>query len=154
MKYAEYKEQKQKEFDALPIFWAFGKEQFKEAMEARGLTAKDTDKIYSLGAGGYYLKTDAQLIHDYMNKPDEMAELMQDYDFAKDAIYEEMCNHEFSINDQGNWDVCNCYYGDRLYGKEEREKYFDAMNWSETTRRAWKDAQARYYRDAEANDWF
>lgn len=165
MKYTEYKEQRQNAFNALPLFWAFGREQFKEQMEKRGLTENDTDKLYRFGdSGAMYLKSDAPIIRkffeDEANRP-KLADLMKEYEFAEDAIYYELCNHEFAINSQGNWDVCNCfaseelpYYGDRYYGKEEREKYFDAMNWSETTRRAWKDAQARYYRDAEEHEWF
>lgn len=36
MTYKEYRDAQQAEFDALPIFWAFGRQQFKQAMEERG----------------------------------------------------------------------------------------------------------------------
>ena len=39
------------------LFFAFGNEQFKEGMESVGLTIDDIDKILSIGAGGYILKT-------------------------------------------------------------------------------------------------
>jgi hypothetical protein len=42
MNYEEWKNTKQKEFDELPIFFAFNDKQFKEAMEERGLTENDT----------------------------------------------------------------------------------------------------------------
>lgn len=39
------------------LFWAFGTGQFKEGMESVGLKETDLDKIISIGAGGYILKT-------------------------------------------------------------------------------------------------
>jgi hypothetical protein len=165
MKYKEWKDARQNEFNALPLFWAFGREQFKKAMEERGLTENDTDKLYRLGdSGAMYLKSDADKINAYFKAQEQkpkLADLMRDYDFAKDAIYYEMCNHEYAINYQRNWDVCNCfadeelpYYGDDYYGKDELNRYFDIMNWGDETRRAWKDAKAQYYKHAEENGWF
>ena len=114
--YEEYKRIKQEEFNALPIFFAFSNDQFRTAMEKRGLTEKDTDKIYSFGMGGFYLRSDAQIIRDYMNKEDEIEELMNIPSFAVSAFEYEMHNHEYGINWQGDYDVCNCFvacsYGD------------------------------------------
>jgi len=39
------------------LFFAFNTEQFKEGMHGVGLTAEETDKILSIGHGGYLLKT-------------------------------------------------------------------------------------------------
>ncbi len=50
------------------IFWAFGKSQFKEGMEKIGLTEKDTDKIYSIGAGGYIRKDRSQAFDDMFKR--------------------------------------------------------------------------------------
>lgn len=110
MTYEEWKNTKQKEFDALPIFFAFNDQQFKEAMEEHGLTENDTDKIYKLGYGGFYLRTDAQKIRDFILKPDELPELMKDPEFAVGAFLYEMQNHEYAINRyQRDFDVCNCF---------------------------------------------
>ena len=46
MTYEEYKTKRQKEFNELPIFYAFSDKQFIEQMEKRGLTIADTVKIY------------------------------------------------------------------------------------------------------------
>ena len=166
MTYTEYRQARQDAFNALPLFWAFNKEQFKEAMEARGLTENDTDKLYKLpnGGGAMYLKTDAPIVRKFFEdseKEPKLSTLMKDFAFAKDAIYYEMCNHEYGINGQGNWDVCSCfadeelpYYGDEYYGAQELEMYFDAMNWGDDTRRAWRAASNQYRKDANENGWF
>lgn len=153
--YEEYKADRQKEFNSLPIFWAFSNEQFKKAMNARGLAETDTDKIYSFGHGGYYLRADAPIIEAYMNKPDELPELMRDFDFAESAIYYEMCNHEYGINWQGDWDVCSAF-GNVAYSEEpdELKRYFDQLGWCEITKSAYIAARRRYFKDADENGWF
>ena len=154
MNYREYREVKQKSFNELPIFFAFGMRQFKEAMEERGLTEKDTDKIYSLGAGGYYLRSDAPLIRAWFSKKDELPELMKNYEFAEDAFFYEMKNHEFGINSQGDWDVCSCF-GDCEYDDSKGgDEYLRDMGYGESTVNAYHGAKARYFRAALDNDWF
>lgn len=154
MNYREYREVKQKSFNELPIFFAFGMRQFKEAMEERGLTEKDTDKIYSLGAGGYYLRSDAPLIRAWFSKKDELPELMKNYEFAEDAFFYEMKNHEFGINSQGDWDVCSCF-GDCEYDDSKGgDEYLRDMGYGESTVNAYHGAKARYFREALENDWF
>ena len=154
--YREYRERRQAEFNALPIFFAFGKEQFKKAMEERGLTENDTDKVYALsgGAGGLYLRKDAQIIRDYFSKPDELPELMKDLEFAEDAFYEEMCNHEYGINWQGDGEVCSCFgYVDYEEG-ENGTGYLRKMGFSGDVVGAYLRAKRRYYKAAEENEWF
>ena len=154
MNYREYREVKQKSFNELPIFFAFGMRQFKEAMEERGLTEKDTDKIYSLGAGGYYLRSDADKIRAWFSKKDMLPELMKNYEFAEDAFFYEMKNHEFGINSQGDWDVCSCF-GDCEYDDSKGgDEYLRDMGYGERTVSAYHGAKARYYKAALENDWF
>lgn len=115
MTYQEYKKARQDEFNNLPIFFAFSNEQFKRAMEERGLTENDVDKVYRFGGtGGFYLKKDADVIRNFMNKPDKLNEYMKNPEFAESAFYYEMGNHEYHINWQGDWDVCSCF-GDCEY---------------------------------------
>lgn len=79
-------------------------------MNERGLTLKDTDKIFKLGdTGGFYLKKDAEIIRAYFSKQDELSELMKDKTFATEAFLYEMNNHEYAINWQGDYDVCSCF---------------------------------------------
>lgn len=154
MTYKEYKVIRQKSVNDLPIFWAFSNSQFKEAMEERGLTENDTDKIYSLGGGGFYLRSDAEVIHAFFNKKDELPELMKDPAFAEEAFFYEMKNHEFGINWQGAWDVCRCF-GDCEYGEEKGGvDYLREMGYGEETVAAYKRAKKHYYKMAEENEWF
>lgn len=64
-KYAKLRQRQQEEFNALPLGFAFGQKQFDEMMRGWGLDPeKDIDKIYSIGAGGYVQKKDAELLHE------------------------------------------------------------------------------------------
>lgn len=101
-RYAELCQRHQQEVNALPIGFAFGNRQFEEMMRGWGLDPeKDLDKIYRLGStGGYYKKTDAQLIRDTLNRHE--AELQEAIDGDKTGegfIYEmflyELDNHEY-----------------------------------------------------------
>ena len=155
MNYQEYKRIKQEGFNALPVFFAFGRNQFKEAMEKRGLTENDTDKIFALGAGGYYLKKDADQIRAYFNKKDELPELMLDHDFAVDAFYYEMANHEYHINYQGDWDVLNCFYNVEWLGDcADPADYLNELDIPAEVKRYYIEAREKFLRDANKNDWY
>lgn len=142
MTYEEYKNQRQSEFNALPIFFAFSMEQFAREMEKRGLTVDDTDKIYRFGNGGFYLRSDASIIREFMNKPDPIRELMNDPEFAESAFYYEMGNHEYHINlYQGDWDVCSCFGScDYEEGKDYRD-YLKEMGYSPEVISAFRTAR-------------
>ena len=119
MTYLEYKKNVSKEINELPIKFAFSNEQFKSMMEEWGLTEKDTDKIYRLSdTGGFYLRKDAEIIRAFYTKPDKLSELMKDEKFAREAFEYEMDNHEYAINWQGDWDVCECF-GTCKYAEEK-----------------------------------
>lgn len=154
MTYTEYKSARQGEFDNLPIFWAFSNKQFEEAMQQRGLTINDTDKIFSLGHGGYALKSDKDVILAFLNKKDPLPELMKNPVFAFDAFYYEMCNHEFGINWQGSWDVCSCF-GECEYSNDKGgAEYLAEMGYGEDTINSYYAAKAQYFKDAEEKEWF
>ena len=154
MTYAEYKESRQNEFNTLPIFFAFSMDQFAKAMHERGLTENDTDKVASIGAGGFYLKSDAPIIKAYLAKEDPLDELMKDYDFAKSAIYYEMCNHEYGINWEGDWDVLSCFGNVEYTEGESARQYMDKLGWADETKQAFYMARVEYFKQAEQNDWF
>lgn len=155
MTYKEYKKARQDEFNNLPIFFAFGNEQFKKAMEERGLTENDVDKVYRFGdTGGFYLKKDADIIRNFMNKPDKLNEYMKNPEFAESAFYYEMGNHEYHINWQGDWDVCSCF-GDCEYsdGKTYVD-YLKEIGYTQETINAFKLAKKRFHSDCIKNDWY
>lgn len=153
MTYEEYKNQRQSEFNALPIFFAFSMEQFAREMEKRGLTVDDIDKVYRFGNGGFYLRSDAPIIREFMNKPDPIRELMNDPEFAESAFYYEMGNHEYHINTyQGDWDVCSCF-GSCDYGEEKDYRdYLKEMGYSPEVISAFCTARDHFYEDCVNGD--
>ena len=72
-RYAVLRRKQEQEIHALPIGFAFGNRQFEELMRRWGFDPeKDLDKIYRLGdTGGFYKRTDAQLIRDTLHKYEE-----------------------------------------------------------------------------------
>ena len=158
MTYQEYKKMAQKEFDDLPIFFAFSNKQLFEALEARGLTKDDTDKIYRLGdTGGFYLKSDAEIIRAYFNKDKNdqtLRDLMRDHDFAVSAFRYEMDNHEYAINYyQGDWEVVGCFSKVSLK-YEENKDYVDYLTEAGMADLIpwYKEARASHYEASK--DWF
>lgn len=106
--YKKYKENRQKDFDKLPIYWAFGEQQFKELLQKLGLqdTKEDLQKLVSIGAGGIMRKCDLYLLENhnetFSNKKLKFW-LTQNFKFAYSAFKYEMNNHEYyytcDIND-------------------------------------------------------
>lgn len=97
IRYADFKEEQQKEFDALPMKAAFGDKQFEKMMAEWGLTTSDEDlkKVASLGAGGYCLKKDFHLFEEFGNKSaKEMEKYFKDDEQLSDAFMYEFGNHE------------------------------------------------------------
>ena len=100
-KYAELRNRQQKEFDALPLGFAFSQKQFDEMMQDWGLDSeKDIKNIYSIGAGGYIQKKDADLLHKtYASHEKEMAAAITDDKTGDGFIYQmflyELNNHEY-----------------------------------------------------------
>lgn len=97
MRYYEFKQKQQKEFDKLPMKAAFGDKQFEEMMSEWGLTTSDEDlkKIISLGYGAYCKKEDAHLFHEYTERAEkEKEEFFKDDAQLKDAFIYEFGNHE------------------------------------------------------------
>lgn len=112
MMYKEWKDKRQAEFNSLPIFFAFNSEQFSREMEKRGLTSEDTDKLYKFSDNCFYLREDAEKIKCFIldgSPNEELEELMKDEEFAVDAFLYEMKEHEYSINWQADYDVCNYF---------------------------------------------
>ncbi|MCI8351951.1 MAG: hypothetical protein HFJ86_12455 [Oscillospiraceae bacterium] len=100
-KYAQLRNRQQGEFNALPLGFAFGQKQFDEMMQSWGLDPeKDVYKIYSIGAGGYIQKKDADLLHQTRKRHDaEMAAAIAEDETGEGFIYEmflyELDDHEF-----------------------------------------------------------
>ena len=97
MKYRELKEKQAKELNEFKgIFFAFSNEQLKEGLKKVGLKENETDKICSIGAGGYLLKTVAKDFHKmFENAQKEIVNAMLEKDFLISAFAYELSNHEF-----------------------------------------------------------
>lgn len=100
--YLELKRKHEKEYNDFPMVFAFDEKQFKEAMEKLGLTEKDTDKILSIGGGGYIRKTDAQALSEMVarHKKEKQDAINADETgrgFIFDMFDYELANHEYNI---------------------------------------------------------
>ena len=81
------------------------------------------------------------------------AESEKSYDYMKEAFIKEMYNHEYQINWEADFDVLSAF------GRIPREivwerdytlnELFDALDFTETQRRAYRDAKKEYYRQIE-----
>ena len=99
--YMEMRDRQQKEFNALPLGFAFGQKQFDEMMRGWGLDPeKDTGKIYSIGAGGYIQKKDVELLRQTSKRhKEEMEAAIAGGKTGEGFIYQmflcELDNHEY-----------------------------------------------------------
>lgn len=106
MKYLELKQKHQKEVNNFPFGFAFDNKQFEEMMTNFGLKTTDTDKIYSIGSGGYIRKTDSNKMDEMFSKhKKEMEEAINDENNGSQFAYEmfayELANHEYGYT----WDL-------------------------------------------------
>lgn len=66
--YRELRDRQQKEFNELPLGFAFSDKQFDEMMEKWGLDPeKDLDKIYRVPGGGFIQKKDHEHFHEVLD---------------------------------------------------------------------------------------
>lgn len=99
-KYAELKNNLQKEFDAFPFGFAFSNEQFEKMKEELGV--KENSELISIGAGGFIRKTDEKALDELINgKEKRMKEAIASdptgEGFIKDMFLYELANHEYCI---------------------------------------------------------
>ena len=102
MKYLELKQRQQKEVNDFPFGFAFSNQQFKEMMEKFGLKETDTDKIYSIGAGGYVRKSDSNAFDEMFKRhrkeiEDEIEKDKKGTGFIYSMFSYELANHEYCI---------------------------------------------------------
>lgn len=105
-KYLTLKQKHQEEVNNFPMVFAFSNEQFKEGMEKLGLTATDTDKVCSIGGGGFIRKEDSNSLSEMFSRhTNEKQEAMSNDPtgdgYILDMFDYELGNHEYSYT----WDV-------------------------------------------------
>lgn len=156
MTYKEYVEQTQAEVNKLPLFWAFSKEQFEEALLKRGIEVADAKKhVYRSEAlgGAFYLKKDAEIIRAYFSRDHirDLHDMMEsDAGFALDAFEYEMLNHEYPINLQGDWDVVSCFGAVEYSEYKTGPDYLAELGFSDKVIEQWAIARRKVYAD---HDW-
>lgn len=100
-KYDEIKEKHQKIVDDFPMKFAFSDEQFNQSMRELGLKSTDTDKVVSIGNGGFIRKTDVKKYYDMWDKLRKEHNNLIETDktgngYIKDMFVSELENHEYS----------------------------------------------------------
>lgn len=151
--YTESKVRDQKIVDALPLKFAFGDQIVELLKEAKSRGTK----LVSLGAGAFCFKEDEEHIVATLKAMNRStAKRMESYDFAYEAFYYELGNHEYHINTyQGDWDTVSAFYD--VEWKEDRtgEEYLELAGAKPDTVRAYTDARKAYMKEAmEHDDWW
>ena len=101
--YKELHDRHQAEINAFPFGFAFSQEQFDKMMVDRfNLEPTDTDKIYSIGGGGYIRNEDHQAMCDMIErhakeKKDAIAADLTGEGYIYDMFVYELANHEYMI---------------------------------------------------------
>ncbi len=86
-------------------------------------------------------------------------DMEQEHDYLVGALVSEMCNHEYAINWQGNWDVLSCFSKasieyDYAGGDQDLAFYFRQLGWGEDKRKCFFEAKRKYDALCAENDWF
>ena len=146
--YLEMKNEKQSEFNKLPLFFAYGHDQLRRELDKRGATVKD---IYSVDTGCFCLKKDKDIILEWLNKDhleDIRKRMSEDGSFAEEAFFEEMSDHEYPINLQGDWEVAS-QFGDVEYDDAKTgEEYLAELGFGENVFKAWRRARKKVMKEA------
>ena len=130
--YQELMDRQQKAFNTLPLGFAFGNEQFGKMMAGWGLDPnKDTDKILSIGAGGYIQKKDVGLLRQTRKRHSEELEEAVAGDKTGDGFIHQMFlyelgNHEYGYtgDDEDTLDALGYTY-DQIAGDERLQHGFE-----------------------------
>lgn len=99
--YQEMRDRQQKEFNALPLGFAFARKQFNEMMRGWGLhPERDAKKVCAIGAGGYIQKKDVDVLlqTNTRHKQELAAAIEADTTgdgFIFQMFYAELANHEY-----------------------------------------------------------
>ena len=152
MKYSEFRERQQDEVNKLPMYWAFSESQWEKLLKDLGLTEENCKDNLTTFAGAIVRKSDLTMIQETFARLDkEKDEAFKDIEFFKDAAVYEMCNHEYGINMQGDWDVINSL-GFTVRYSDGRE--LDECPMSDEQKAAYLEARKEYYRLADENGWY
>ncbi len=151
--YSAFRERQQSEVNALPLYFAFGSDQFNNLLKKLNLTEKDANKeLTMIEYGAIIRKSDLPNIRSVFKRHrEETEEAFKNMDFFKSAVIYEMRNHEYAINYQGDYDVINALGFNTPYsdGKE-----LDDCKMTPEQKNIYREARHEYYRIADENEWY
>ena len=81
---------------------------------------------------------------------------VNNFEYQKNAFFREMCNHEYGINWQADYDTLSAFGRIEWRGEDGNSlaKWFDDLGFNDIQRKAYAAARREYYREAEKNEWF
>ena len=87
--------------------FTFSDEQINQGMKELGLKSTDTDKVVSIGSGGFIRKTDVKKYYDMWDKLRKEHNELIEFDktgegYIKDMFVSELENHEYSYTHELN----------------------------------------------------
>lgn len=114
------------------------------APDVSGMIFSPVAFAYYAAKDADFVQTMADMLHDL-----ESAQLAaaDDFGYWKNAFLTEMHNHEYGINWQADYDVCSCFGPcSGVQDHESLSQLFDACQFSDLQRNAYRDARAEYFR--------
>lgn len=128
MRYEELRARQQKEVDSLPMYFAFGQNQFEELMHKLGFENEEKFKknIFTIGAGSIILNKDKEkVLNTFLEHDKEMLKAFENDDFLMSAFEYELGNHEYIIT----YDISDTLRALGISSKEyqENERYQNIM---------------------------
>lgn len=83
------------------------------------------------------------------------AATLDNYEYWVDAIYSEMCNHEYGINWQRDFDTLSAFGNPNWYGDDGNylNLMFDDVGFNAMQREAYIAAKQKYYKIADEKGW-
>lgn len=144
IKYADFIKYKEKYFNNISkkcgLFFAFGNEQFNNALNKNHLTVDD---IVSIGYGGYMPKDRTTLYKQLMNKYDALTDSYftslhnnkNHKELLKAAVRYELGNYEYGYT-RDSYTLENVYYMTKFNRNKKNDKIFfeavrDYLDWSD-----------------------
>ena len=144
LNYTDFKRYKEKFFSKISkrcgLFFAFGKEQFNQALEKNRLTVDD---IVSIGCGGYLPKSRITLYKQLMDKYDALNDSYfnslhnnkNHKEILKTAVRYELGNYEYGYT-RDSYTLENVYYMTKFNRNKKNDKIFfeavrEYLNWSD-----------------------
>lgn len=130
------------------MFWAFSADQFREGIkkleENLGGKAGEDWKVRNVGGGGYCYAPKANEVIEasYGGKRAVISRLGHN-DFTRGAFLYEMLNNEYTINWEGDYDVCSYFSIKPLKYGEERgyRDYLEEAGYGYDVIRAYEEAR-------------